>query len=134
MKGSFLALNNFVVALLELGNVEEAITKLETLNKLVSSKDERTVLKATTAMLQYKIGDFVMGRSLYEDAMSDFILSRDENHLARLYYYYGKEEITVDKSYGLSILSKSKKLIERSDANKEILINVNKLIQSTVNK
>lgn len=121
LHNSAMAVNNQIVALLELGRMSEAEAYLFKIVKMSRSERENTILQATIAMHQYRIGNPDLGRTLYQQVVDQLVAKNDKRDIGLLYYYFGKEELRSNKEMGASLIEKAKSTLASTKANPEVL-------------
>ena len=118
---SFMATNNKVVALLEIGENDQIDTLLYHQRSLIKNDRERMVYTATLAMYLYKLGLYDEGRKHYHHALTYFEQHQESSDLGRLLYYFGKEEIKVNEKMGKELLQKAKAIFLKSGSTNEYI-------------
>jgi|GEM_PF-2534753 len=118
---SFMARNNYVVALLEDNRIIEAADQFKDLHGLIKNKSDLAVFRATSAMQLYKIGRHEEGRVIYESVAEYFQSENDLIHLGRLYYYFSLQEKNVDFDKSKYLLGEANRILRKIDDTKELI-------------
>lgn len=110
-------LNNKAFSLARLGKLSKALECIKIIEKnegSVASNSSLSVAKATLGLIEYKLGNPINGRKLYQDAVDYFKRSGNVINEARALYFWSKEE----EQYNIDEASKiRRKASELADAN-----------------
>ena len=85
-------LNNWAFARLNLGDTNAARDAISRIDESKATKEERTVIKATKGLLQFRVGRINEGRQLYGEAIEDARKSRNGRLLGYAQAFYALEE------------------------------------------
>lgn len=115
-----MAQNNLAVALVlsdNLGQASEIVNRLENTN---FARENETTFLATKGLLNYRMGNPLEGKRLYELAREG-ISSSDQRDLEALSCaFQSSEEIKVDRETGEELLARAERLSPRTSLEKEI--------------
>ena len=100
-------LNNLAFAQVNLGEMDAARATLSGIKRSKLSRYERTTVKATRGLLEFRNGDVAVGRRLYEQAISDAKKLKSNRLIALALAFYAIEELTQDKVNGKKLAKKA---------------------------
>lgn len=126
-------LNNKACALASLNKINEAI---ETINKIdVNSLEnwENGTFSATLGLINFRLGDFDKGRSLYDKAINIFETAGESPSIAIACFYRGREEDRIGSETADLYLNKAFKLAQKYDQ-KELLKSIESILKSRKGK
>jgi len=117
---SFLLHNNQAFALASLNKTAEAEQRLSTLRQANIPDDEHNTLLATRGLIEFRKGNIVEGRSLYETAISALKNRKEFRSAALATFFWAREEAIVHSQFEAKAMREAKDLAEQHDV-KELL-------------
>ena len=88
----FFVKNNYIFSLASLGRISEAEKLLDSINIGSLQNNEKATLLATEGLIKYRKNLIDEGRKLYEDAIENFKILKDEKRTVLASYFLSREE------------------------------------------
>lgn len=128
---NFSAINNNIVAKIEMGSPEDVDKMLHYLSSLANEEKEKAVLSATIGMYLYYVDKADSGREHYEMAKAFFKASRDHFGLTLVLLHQGMAEKRQDIDKAKTILEHARKEAKKVSKSPEVLDKINRELDQT---
>lgn len=127
---SFSARNNYIVARLEIGILDNTEEMLLDLRKLAQEEENKAVLSAAIGMYLYRIGDIDGGKKKYEITNAFFRVSKNYFSLALALLHQGMMEKRLGIGSAKTILEQAKKEAKKASKSPELLAKIKRELAS----
>jgi tetratricopeptide (TPR) repeat protein len=132
LPGNVIAQNNYIVAKMEMGNMEGLEKRIQEVSFIAENDRDKAMISATLGMYLYLTDDIGQGRKLYENSQAYFKSSKNNISHTIALLYQGMMEKQLGLSSAEGILKAAKKEAENMHSHPEVLQKINREISKTV--